>query len=384
MSNYRDDTQETAIASDGTWAGLTAIVEESARIAGTLAFGLMVMHADGATASDEVIDRAVGVIIEQAAASDAVLDARRSTSLTIERAAAGERWLEALRVVHDEYATAGDAVLDAVRVVTVEQAQAIDEVIATRRADSLVMESARATDWTARIASEMVIEGAVAGDWTGGQQRAMTLAQDSAALADETFGGLRRASPALDSASIADSVIDHLAARDIVSDGAVVEDATWSNLPDVGQAWTANADTWAMSRYAPYHFGGLAVIDGVAYGTTSTGVYALNGDGETIMGGVTTGKLDLGQGGLVHPLAAYLEYALDGSAEMDVTTTQSGKAETYTYTLPAETADELTNGRFVFGRGLRGRHFSFALRMTGTRGHINDLSIHMVPTKRKV
>ena len=39
MSNYRDDTQETAVASDFTWAGLGSIAEESARIVGTLAFG---------------------------------------------------------------------------------------------------------------------------------------------------------------------------------------------------------------------------------------------------------------------------------------------------------------------------------------------------------
>lgn len=114
------------------------------------------------------------------------------------------------------------------------------------------------------------------------------------------------------------------------------------------------------------------------------GVYALDGGAETISGRIQTGKLDIGQGGLVHPLAAYLEYELDGTAEMDVTTTQSGQAETYTYALPAEAAGELTNGRFVFGRGLRGRHFSFALRITGTHGYINDLSVNSAPTKRRV
>ena len=139
-----------------------------------------------------------------------------------------------------------------------------------------------------------------------------------------------------------------------------------------------------MSRYLPYTFRGLAVIDGVAYGMSADGVYALDGDSETIAASMRTGKLDIGQGGLVHPLAAYMEYELDGAAEMDVTTTQSGQAETYTYTLPNEVADELTNGRFIFGRGLRGRHFSFTLRMTGTHGYINDLSVNVTATKRSV
>ena len=384
MSNYRDDTQETAVASDFTWAGLGSIAEESARIVGTLAFGLMVMHASSAVAADEVFDSAVGIIVEQAVASDAVLDAKRAQSLTDERGKVVERWSGVLRVVHEDAATAIDTTLDAMRAVTIEQARIADEVIPQRRVAVLVSETARASDTTSQVATELLEDSAAAADEATGRLRAKVLAVESATLADETFGGQQTAAPVVERARIAATVTDHLAARDIVADGATAEDGTWSNLPDAGQAWTANADTWAMSRYAPYSFSSLAVIDGVAYGMAADGVYALDGGAETISGRIQTGKLDIGQGGLVHPLAAYLEYELDGTAEMDVTTTQSGQAETYTYTLPQEVAGELTNGRFVFGRGLRGRHFSFALRITGTHGYINDLSVNSAPTKRRV
>ena len=384
MSNYRDDTQETAVASDFTWAGLGSIAEESARIVGTLAFGLMVMHASSAVAADEVFDSAVGIIVEQAVASDAVLDAKRAQSLTDERGKVVERWSGVLRVVHEDAATAIDTTLDAMRAVTIEQARIADEVIPQRRVAVLVSETARASDTTSQVATELLEDSAAAADEATGRLRAKVLAVESATLADETFGGQQTAAPVVERARIAATVTDHLAARDIVADGATAEDGTWSNLPDAGQAWTANADIWAMSRYAPYSFSSLAVIDGVAYGMAADGVYALDGGAETISGRIQTGKLDIGQGGLVHPLAAYLEYELDGTAEMDVTTTQSGQAETYTYTLPQEVAGELTNGRFVFGRGLRGRHFSFALRITGTHGYINDLSVNSAPTKRRV
>lgn len=384
MSNYRDDTQETAVASDFTWAGLGSIAEEIARIVGTLAFGLMVMHASSAVAADEVFDSAVGIIVEQAVASDAVLDAKRAQSLTDERGKVAERWSGVLRVVHEDAATASDTTLDAVRAVTVEQARIADEVIPQRRVAVLVSETARASDTTSQVATELLEDSAAAADEATGRLRAKVLAVESATLADETFGGQQAAAPVVERARIAATVTDHLAARDIVADGAAAEDGTWSNLPDAGQAWTANADTWAMSRYAPYTFEALAVIDGVAYGMAADGVYALDGDTETIAGSIQTGKLDVGRGGLVHPLGAYLEYELNGTAQMDVTTTQSGAAETYTYDLPAESAGELTNGRFVFGRGLRGRHFSFALRITGTHGYINDLSVNSAPTKRRV
>lgn len=384
MSNYRDDTQETAVAGDFTWAGMGSITEEVARIAGTLAFGLMVMHTSAAAASDEVFGSGAGIIIEQAVASDAVLDTKRGASLTIERARVGESWRAVLRVLHADSAVASDEVSGAARALVIERAQIADEVIARRSVATLVFESARASDTTVQAASELIADSIAAGDWTTGKLRARVLALDAATVSDEVLGGQRVTAPAIDSARISDAFEDHLSARDIIADGAAVEDRTWSNLPDAGQAWTSNADTWAMSRYAPYSFTGLAVIDGVAYGMAADGVYALNGESEAISGSIRTGKMDVGQGGLVHPLAAYLEYELDGTAEMDVTTTQSGQAETYTYALPAETASELTNGRFIFGRGLRGRHFSFALRMTGTHGYINDLSVNTAPTKRRV
>ncbi|QLI49415.1 hypothetical protein vBPaeMUSP18_28 [Pseudomonas phage vB_PaeM_USP_18] len=384
MSNYRDDTQETAIASDFTWAGMGSITEEVARIAGTLAFGLVVMHSATAVAADEVIDSARSIITEQAVASDTVLGGKRAVSLTVERATPAGRWAGVLRVLHQDSAAASDSVSESVRAATVERAQISDEVIGSRSVATLVSETARASASTSQVVTEVVSESVAAADLFTGKLRAKVLALDAALLADEVFGGQQITGPALASARIEASVFDHLTARDVVDDGAVVEEGTWSNLPEAGQAWTANADTWAMSRYAPYSFTGLAVIDGVAYGMAADGVYALNDDAELIAGSLQTGRLDIGKGALVHPLAAYLEYELDGTAEMDVTTTQSGQAETYTYTLPQEVAGELTNGRFVFGRGLRGRHFSFALRLTGTHGYINDLSVNTAPTKRRV
>ncbi|RTR70063.1 hypothetical protein DY930_24295 [Pseudomonas aeruginosa] len=190
----------------------------------------------------------------------------------------------------------------------------------------------------------------------------------------------------VDGASIAALVLDHLAARDLVSDAVVIEDITVGGDQDGGQAWTANVDSWAMSRYAPYTFRSLAVIDGRLYGIAEDGVYALDGDSQPVAGRIATGKLDIGQGALVHPHSAYLEYALDadGTVAMDVTTTQSGSAATYSYPLESEPASELTNGRFKFGRGLRGRHFTFTLRLIGRHGYINDLSVESAPTNRRV
>lgn len=385
MSNYRDDTQETAVASSSTWLGVTAITEELARTSTMLLFGLMVLHSCGATATDEVIDSWSHAVAEQAVASDEVIDSVIARQLIQDGARASDRAIGRLRVWHEDSATLSDAVSDSLTSVVTEAAIIADEVIGHRHVHTLVVEQARAIDLTLQASSVLTEDEAVAGDEVIQRARLATLVAETAALSDEVIGGVQSAPViAVSAARASDEVIDHLHAVNLLTDGAVVEDAVIQSGEAGGQAWTANADTWAMSRYAPYTFDSLAVIDGVLYGTNADGVFALDARDELVTGEIRTGKLDLGRKTLVHPVSAYLEYELDGAAEMDVTTTQAGMPQTYTYTLPNELAEHLTNGRFEFGRGLYGRHFSFALRMTGTHGHINDLSVMVAPTKRRV
>lgn len=106
---------------------------------------------------------------------------------------------------------------------------------------------------------------------------------------------------------------------------------------------------------------------------------------EYINSKIVTGKVDIGGGILAHPVGAYMEYELsDATSEMIVSATQAGAVQSYGYKLIDGKADELTNGRFIFGRGLRGRHFKFELRLNGVSGHIHDLRIDASATKRRI
>lgn len=181
-----------------------------------------------------------------------------------------------------------------------------------------------------------------------------------------------------------DLVSEKSYAKQFINDIVFIDES--EQLINYGNAWTANVDTWAMSRYQDYSFSELVVIDGVLYGVGADGVYRLDAN-SFVDAKLTTGQLDLGQGQLVHPLGAYLEYELSGSSkkfEIGVSTTQSGTKQTYTYNLPTEPSNYLTNGRVLFGRGLRGRHFSFEIKIGGLYGYINDFSIDIAATKRRV
>ncbi|WP_238839715.1 hypothetical protein [Pseudomonas aeruginosa] len=387
MSDYRDDSNDTAVISDTTWLGLSAVSEGTARISETVLYGLLVLHTDTAAVSDEAIDRPAHLLADQATISDAASGQLRARVLVVNSATAADRVTGTLRVLHVDDALVSDGVLDRVRGLTVDGATVADEAFGTRHAFTLVLDTLRISDSTGQAGSDLVVDTATASDQVNGTLRGRVLLVDGAALADEVMDAHQAVQALLvDGASIAALVLDHLAARDLVSDAVVIEDITVGGDQDGGQAWTANVDSWAMSRYAPYTFRSLAVIDGRLYGIAEDGVYALDGDSQPVAGKIVTGKLDIGQGALVHPHSAYLEYALDadGTVAMDVTTTQSGSAATYSYPLESEPADELTNGRYKFGRGLRGRHFTFTLRLTGRHGYINDLSVESAPTNRRV
>lgn len=385
MSNYRDDTQETAVASSDTWVGLRTITESTAKITSTLLFGLMVMHHDQATASDEVFDRAAHVVTETAVVSGEFSGSLAASVRVDERARITEKWSSRLRVLHSDEALISDTLIEGIRQAITESALVTDEVIDKRSTRSVITETATVTDFSGLYALDLMDESAVISDSVIGSLIARDLLNDTATVTNEVIDDHRARPPVVVEKARAESeTFDTLRATDLIVDTAVVEGSVPGSLAGKGQAWTANVDTWAMSRYAPYGFSRLVVIDGVAYGEAEDGVYALDGGPEKIVSQLVTGKLDLGKGQLVHPTTAYTEYQLTGTAEMDVTTTQSGDPKTYTYVLPIEPAGHLTNGRFVFGRGLRGRHFSFALRMTGEQGGINDLSVNVAQTKRRV
>ena len=207
---------------------------------------------------------------------------------------------------------------------------------------------------------------------------------DVARASDETWVNKSPAATLINDSAIAvDESGGRLIARNLIDNVAVLEDSYLFNGVALGNAWTANTDTWAMSRYSDLPISRLVVINGKLYGESKDGIYQMDTGTDIVDASIKTGKIDFGEA-LVHPTSAYLEYELNGSASMQVKTTQSGKQQSYKYPLPRERADELTNGRILFGRGLRGRHFTFVLNISATHGYLNSLAINALSTKRRI
>lgn len=461
MSNYRDDNQDTAIASDRIFGGLRATVEELLRVSDALLFGIAITLSSSAIASDEVIDSSVQVLTDSALISDSVIDGNQASQLYSDSAKISDSTQYGLLVAVDDSATVSDYLpAGAVTALSIDSASISETVTDQRNVVSVISDNAKATDALTAIIKDMAIDSAgvtdnvtdrllavqiideqvaavdsvdsttaylvtdsaraygqaygsrnvvstvneyattedsllfsradiiddsvAISDDSAGTWIARGTLIDTAAISDEVLDSITQNAVIMDSIAISDEVIDKLDARVLIIDGAVIEDTVVNIGGHQGQAWTANVDSWAMSRYNPYNYNRLVVINDVLYGEADDGIYRLDQEVSPVVAIVKTGKMDLGNGQLTHPATAYLEYELEGSASMTVHTTQKGIEQQYIYMLPSEVAGELTNGRFIFGRGLRGRHFSFELIMIGTHGHINDLSVEHMPTSRRV
>lgn len=385
MSNYRDDVSETAVISDTLLTRLRSIGEGTAFASDKVIEVLRVLHEETATVSDAVLDRAFTLLQDTAIVSDEVIDARTVRQLVVETARASDVLpYRTVAPVLEATAVVSDDTTHLTRAVLVDAARVSDEVLGRRTTHQLITEAARASDALVWRVRELVDDTAIASDDWISKLHAAVIVDEVARASDAVLDAYMAQVPLLQSTGRASGqVFDRLLAHQLVIETAVAEDEVLQSGA-AGQAWTAHEGGWAMSRWAPLDFAGLAVVDGVLYGTNARGVFALDGQTELLTAEIRTGLLDVGRDTTARLDGSYLEYRLDGTAELDVTQTQQGVRETYTYTLPDKPAGELTSNRFVLGRGLRSRHYEFTLRLQGTRGHINDWRLMTAPSTRRL
>ena len=389
MSNYRDDVNEIGVASDETWIRLRTIAESTGRGRDQLFFRLHLLTTETARATDLFSERLLVLTTETARVTEQYTQSVRASNMVNERGRGRDALFVRHRTLLEEAGSGSDELLSGALSLLVEHGRGYDEILGQRRVTDLVTERGRGSDALLVLHSTLVEESGIGSDALFGKMRARGLVQELARATDEVIDATKARPPVLtERARGFDELFGRLHARDLVNDTPAVgwDELVWQGGL-IGQAWTTDASAWAMSRYQPFAFTGLAVIDGELYALAPDGVYALDGDAERIKGELRTGLMDMTGDVLALPVESHIEYELSagGKAWVDVTQTQSGKAQTYAYALKGRPlADTLTNARFEFGRGLRGRHFAYALRLEAERAHINDWSVLAMPSKRSL
>lgn len=248
---------------------------------------------------------------------------------------------------------------------------------------SQVSESFKLHDRAVRIVSDTIEDTIRFSDEFKKLSDTVELVVESLAFAEQVSGQRMVRSLAESSLSFSESIDGIKCATSSVTELLFLDDEYHDGREIIG-AWTATADGWNMSRYYDFPYEELVVIDGQLYGVTATSIEELKQGSGVVAAQIKTARLDLGDGGLVHPESMILEYSLEGNLSVDVVTTQSGYLQKFNYVLQKEPSEYLTNGRVVFGRGLRGRHFEFAVNIEGSTAYINDMVVNITKTKRRI
>lgn len=385
MSNYHDDTMETAVASDTTWLNVGALIVESAKATAITTMMLSFLVVDQAQASDIEYGARGITIIEEAKASDVLYLRNEATQQINERAKLKDfSFYYAIESIV-ESATVQDFDLSKTSSFTYECATAQDSDLSRRTVYQVIYNTAILSDQAFAYARDDIFEAATLTETQFNHLAAHGLVVESAQIKDSELSSYSSAQYVSEKVQANDQVFGTLQAFTLTKDTAYAEDEILLNTLSA-QAWVSHSKTWAMSRYAPFNFEGGAVINGKLHLYNDQGVYVMDGTGESISATIETGALDFGDQ-LTHPISAYLEYQLSGqdkSLDIQVSTTQSGSLQQYKYLMPNEHADYLTNGRVLFGRGLRGSHFGFKININAQSAQINALSIEHTPTRRRI
>lgn len=384
---YRDDLHDIGHGTDALWLGVYHNIEDRGYGHDRLQYFERGDLADIGYGRDELVELLRFNVEDHGYGSDELSGAATLRTFLVDRGRGRDQIIGKLKLFVEDAGSGRDELAISVRHNLVDLGRGSDELQGQRYGVGRLSDQGRGRDILVRIQRDFLEDVGQGRDEVLQRMRSRGFLADAGHGSDEFFAKLHASSilRLVDHGRGDDEILQHVHARDFIA-----EDGTgWDEIQqsgDFGQAWTANVDTWAMSRYAPFTALGVAVVDGVAHLLTADGVYALDGAGEQMHAWLSSGKMDLTGRTLAIPIESHLEYELSGAtneAGVEVTTTHDGVApQSWLYPVDRKKADTLTNTRARFGRGLRGRHFAYTLRLTGERAYINDWSVLAAPSKR--
>lgn len=336
---------------------------------------------------DVVNDQFKASIVESIQIHDVVTGELHAHTQVNDQLRVREQYTEVVRRTNliEEVLNASDYLQDKLRTGLVEQIHVADSIVGIKFSSQVINDRLKVQDAIVAKVREIIQDSVQVIDLFQSNSYLKQSIEESLQIGDTVLATGSNRNLITDSIAIQDDFNDRLHAQQGINEWLFAEDDIQDNH-STGNAWTANVDNWAMSRYSDFNYSSLVVVNGQLIGLNDEGVFVLDGQ-ETVQGEISTGAIDLGKGKLVHPLGAYLEYELSGedkALSITVDTTQSGAKQQYTYVMPSEAAQHLTNGRVMFGRGLRGRHFSFTVSVKGSHAYLNDFNIDLTKTSRRV
>lgn len=364
--------------SDSTTHGVGASCVSSGFAASVLAIGLSMMVSEQAQATDFAEGPSSSFVLEQASAGDFWQTSRATGQVLIERARAADRTDHAPTDAVTSQGTAADLLLDRPQGLLIERAAAASRVESRSLGAGMATSAATARDLILNRYQDVVVEAAAASDLHASLARSAGSALDAAQAGDFAEDGVAASGVLVDRAMAASFAQGSATGGSTLLDDA---DAGEFTLDGRGSAalWTCEAATFGMSRLLPGDVHDLALVDGVLCACSPDGLVAFDAPAAAPL--VRTGLTDFGSPAMKRASYVYVGYQGEPPT-LAVGNTGSGQEVTYSYPLPARTAEAATPARAALGRGARSRYWRFTL--TGTVFALHDVTLEIAETSRKI
>ncbi len=164
---------------------------------------------------------------------------------------------------------------------------------------------------------------------------------------------------------------------------------SWSGIVSIREAVSLyaaiimNTSNHAVTEYAQFPISSLGYMNGHYFGTSSDGIYLLEGEkdaGTNIVAEIETGPLDLGMGFLKRPREAWFVFRSDGTVILRIRVDEQQPYE-------AELAylhEQIREGRVKFAKGLKKRFAAFGMKnKDGSSFDLDSIRIMVDPIRGK-
>lgn len=225
----------------------------------------------------------------------------------------------------------------------------------------IALDNLLASGWRADAADSIEMQDALQGQLT-----AVAKLVDAAVLSDMASPSMRLVAVCDDGVSLGAGVFPSSEVFE-----RLAEEVVFYGVIRLGDAeyvgWTLN--NGGSTEYRNYPFNGMIEFNGRWYGTSSTGLYELDGaddDGQPIEWSVKTAAMDFLTGKLKRVPDCYIAFAGGGSqVVLRVITEENGEQIESIYTADVPPGSAMHNGRIKIGRGISARYWQFELSGSG-------------------
>lgn len=364
MPTYCDLAEEAAALGDSIVSAPSTNLEEGAALGGVLLSTLVTMMVEAAALGDGYTDLASFLIVESAVIGDAITQSVSAENDVVESAVLGDALATVMSNDVVESAVLNDA-LSVVSFATMVEAALLGDAFSGAQTLANNAVEAAVLDDGARVqALALLVEAAILGDACLDRQTLANTSVEAATIGDAATASSTVTSNAIETAELGDAQTNTLTGVNDAVESATLDDALWA--AGGGVAWRAHLEPMAMSRYTEYAFTSMAVVDGVLLATGADGIYALASTDAPVPvdAEIRHDWTDavIGRDGkpspnpqLKRPTYAYFSHR-GGGIVFALGYVEDGVEGEFHDELPAQTAQQFTNGRVKLGRGIRSRY----------------------------